>query len=503
MLSLLKDQKKIKFIFLGIIIILIFWRFYRLTELGIVGNDVFFYWQTAYDWLNGDLFITEHFRPLIYWLHMKTMWLLGVNDWSIKALHLSMDASIALVLYCLGLKIRKSHLVGFFASMFYLSLFYSFENARTEVVHIPSSFFITLSVLFMTNWFRTPSHHSIFLVGVFHSCAWHVHPDLAVLGLPFVIFISLKIFISSKVSSNERVLSLFKMVSIYVLGYFLVFFVFTAVFGLDEMLDVLKRGHGAQNYIKEPFLIRFWVQGKAYLLKNFGMMATLIVLSTILLFIKKKFKTLEEYFLILVPLFHLLFVAHSLSRHVLPRLFIPMLPLVCLFTAVVLWDSFKNKKWIIAVLAVIFFANFQTHLYPLNQPSSPYIAIEAEFEKFLPKDKNLLIAPLSVVHHHTPLSKKLYLNGRGRYLVYTTHKNFEEIFKEENISHVWVADAIDRPQEYTSSSRTLYTERIKTLYGLNPEEYDIAKDKQFVKDYLNKRGFKIVHNSNLGTVYEL
>src|SRR5690606_33480576 len=87
-------------------------RFYRLSEVGVAGADVFFYWQTAFNWMNGNFELTEHFRPFIYWIHSSLFKITGPNDWIVRYFNSISNLLVGVLVIIAGRLMNKSWLMS-------------------------------------------------------------------------------------------------------------------------------------------------------------------------------------------------------------------------------------------------------------------------------------------------------------------------------------------------------------------------------------------------------
>lgn len=488
---------------IGALCVIWFFRAYRFDQVGIQGADVFFYWDTAYNWSRGLEDLTNHYRPLIYWVHGLVFRLTGPNDWALKLTHLFFDLGTLLTIYTTGYYIRKSVWVGFVAALFYASMPHVLELTRSEIVHAPSTFFMVLACMLFLGWTRDQSGLKLGFCGFFHGVAWHVHPDLAVLGLPFALIIAWKVVVTSKIKTEDRIVELVRYLGIYIVGYIAVFMVFIIRFNLVDLLLCLKKGQGAQAVNQEFIPLKFLRFLWTYLNSYFGVVGTTVLITVLGLRIyKKNWLNSETLLLVILPVTYAAFAALMFGRYLLPRLFMPLVPLLCLFLVTALWDLGKAR--LIAIFGFSFaLLNHQAFTYSFREPVSPYRHLEAEMAPILKHDSRYLISPLSTFEYHSPLSKKTYLDGRGVYLVNAQGRSLDEVIMKNGISHVWVSNILEDLSIFREHIKGLYVERLSSLYGLEPSQYDRTQEIETIKKFLQKRGAKLVSKSTLGEIYEL
>jgi len=510
MSTFLKKTNLAVLILLPIFIAVFVLRLSRITDIGVDGVDTFYYWQTALNWMEGAWSQGEHFRPFIYWLHSKVMLATGQNDWSIRTFNLLCDQFVGILLIYICIRLRKNWVLGLTVALTYFTLFNPLLAARSEIVHAPSSFFFIFSVLFFVKWLQHLDKSSLFTSAILLSCSWHIHPDLAVLGAGYVFMILFKILKSNKIGSDQKISNFLAYLIIFLVGYWSIFLVFSMKIGFSEMLEVLISNHSSQSSKKGWFILRFFQFFYAYLVQNLGIPLSVLFGLSVLTFgmkIKKGRASSVELFIFIMPVTYSFFCALLFPRVIIPRLFIPQCGLVILFISLQFFDLFRREKirdsfFIFFSFSFLFF-NQNTLYYPFQQPISPYKKISETILKVVSNEGNILIAPLSVIHIHSPLSQNVYLQGRGVYLISTKERHFEDIFKKHNIRYIWIADILQDNRVFGKNLKDSTEARLLSLYGLNPNEYSIEKEKKLLKEKMHDIQANLIFQHSIGEIYEL
>ena len=486
-------------------------RFIRTIDIGAGGDDAAFYWQMAYDWLQGNKELSEHFRPFIYWLNAKIMGLTGPNDWILRVANAIWDSFTATLLVYNGWILRRNWLLGLCFAVSYLFLLEPLTIARSGLVHAPSTFFLMASFTSLLLWLSHKKTGLLFLSGLFMGMSWLIHPDLAVLGASVTLVILYKNLKHQDITANNFWSISLKEFLLFVFGYFFMFFIFVWDIGFADLFNNFLLNFKTQNKSLQHGLIwRFYHFSSTYLLANVGVgVLSLSGIATVLLLLKaaKKRFSSQDLALLIFPLGFLFFCALLFSQNVITRLLLPLVPIIMMFVLLQFHDHFREKKWqplvapILCALVIIF--NMESFRYPFNEPISIYKEINSHFQKFLKKDSTLLITPLSILHIHAPLGNNMYLNGRGKYLVSTQYSSLEETVKKESITHVWIADILHDNRVFGHNLKFTYEERLKTLYGLKPSEYTVEKEKKMIKDFLVAKKWLLINKSEIGELYEL
>jgi len=500
------------YIFLSFLFVLgISFRFIRTIQIGAGGDDAAFYWQTAYEWLHGNKELSEHFRPFIYWLNAQIMGLTGPNDWILRVANGVWDSLTAVMLVYLGWVLRRNWLLGLCFAVSYLFLLEPLIIARSGLVHSPSTFFLICSVASLLLWAQNKKMRLLFLSGLFMSMSWLIHPDLAVLGASVTLVILYKNLRHQGIDSTTFWSISLKEFLLFVFGYFFVFFVFAWDLGFADLFNNFLLNFKTQSKsLQHGLSWRFYHFSSTYLIANLGC-GVLVLLGAatglgVHKIIKKRFST-QDFTLFIFPLGFLFFCALLFAQNVITRLLLPLVPVMMVFIVLQFHDFFRGKRFQTLVAPVlclfIFVFNIDSFRYPFHEPVSVYKEIDAHFQKFLKKDSILLITPLSILHIHAPLGKKMYLDGRGKYLVSTQHRSLDETLSNEKVTHVWIADILYDQRVFGYNLKFTYEERLLTLYGLKPSEYTLEKEKQMLRDFLLTKKAVLIDRSAMGELYEL
>lgn len=486
-------------------------RFIRTCDIGASGDDSAFYWQMAYDWMSGDKILSEHFRPFIYWLNAKVMGLTGPNDWILRLANGIYDSLAAALMVASAWLLRRNLLLGLASASAYLFLYYPLTVTRTELVHAPSTFFVTLSLTCLLAWLNKQQNYWLFLCGLFEGMAWLIHPDLAVLGASATFVLFYKNIVSSRIHSEDIWKKISRDFLLYLAGYFLIFFIFMWDLGFSDLMENFFINFKTQSKsLRETFLWRLYHFSEIYLKETAGVYVIILLgLSSGLLIYKKILNRITSHDLALIsfPVGFLFFCSLLFAQNVLPRLLLPMIPALILFIFVQFYDVFSQKKFqslVVALLSLsIIYANFESTRYPFNEQETIYKQLNAHFSPFIKKESKFLITPISTLHIHSVLEKKMYLNGSGVYLVATNYSSIAEAVEKEKITHVWIADVLKDLRIFGINLKLTYVERLKTLFGMTPENYDRDKEIMIIKQFLKSQNATLVDKSKFGELYEL
>ena len=259
---------------------LVLWtRFYQITEIGITGSDTFWYWANGKLWAQGrmnffDANGGEFFRPVAFLLHALGFKLFGHHDWTIKVIHAGMDFFSFLIIAYVTIRLTANRWMGLMVAFFYAVNPFSIEYARNEAVHGLSTLFLLLTYLPLipmmdkdSPW-RQPSHDVMwaFLVGLCVSCAAGTHEDILLLSPGLLLGLVLHSLAGMSVSSMGRIWTAGRRAFAFCLGAGFVYLIFTAILGYEHVYEmvfgvkdmVFDKGY---DTLKQPtFLAYAWIR---------------------------------------------------------------------------------------------------------------------------------------------------------------------------------------------------------------------------------------------------
>ncbi len=109
------------FLFL-IFIFTAYLRLVNITRVGLIGSDVFQYWEVAQRWTQLDFTLDGYYRPVAYLLNAFSFLLFGPKDYSIGLLNSLLDLINIYLIYNIGLQITGKRTLGLSAVIFYAFL---------------------------------------------------------------------------------------------------------------------------------------------------------------------------------------------------------------------------------------------------------------------------------------------------------------------------------------------------------------------------------------------
>lgn len=414
-------------------------RFYRIKEIGINGSDVFFYFEMAKKYLAGNFEASEHFRPFGYLLYAGAMKVGGVNLYSIKMLNSFLDLLNMGVILLLSLKLIPNRWFALIPVFLYAMSMEPVWQARTELLHVPSTLPLLLACFFMMKvfdtWNRKQSYYFLFAAGFAYAFATNLHPSLNLLGPLFVI--TLFVFIINRTKGDHDLREGILRTACFCLGFFFVYMLAFSLIGFQDAIQVFLRNQstqskGGMNTVRNlAWAFENFVSGNSSVL-----MALLIYCCTILWITLKRpgrhhfFYTMT---LILTVGYSILY-ALLVPRYQLVRTFLPLMPLLFILLTAIYYDFSKNvvwRKWLGVVALVLCVASLRSHarswMVSVHQPVSIYYEVFQVLQgKFAPEDK-LLVLPLISYHDRQPFAQPAYFGTSAHYAIENPAQNSNEL----------------------------------------------------------------------------
>lgn len=480
-------------------------RFWNIFQIGMIGSDEFYYWDVAYQWSKDGVFLTGHYRPFIYYVYSFIMKVFGPNDWVIKLLNVTLDVSTGICLFFIYKLYFKDRRGAFLVSSLYLIVPAFIFYARRELVHTPSIFFLELTLLFFPSLFLEKLKGVwVFLSGVFFSMAWNTHPDLFVLFPVFIFFI----FVYYRESLFDSII----LALLFTLGAASVFIIFSFTFHPFEMVFNILKNHKAQSKLSVDSL---WVKwGKIYYLyikENLGTVVLAFFSAAILKIVVnlyRGYKNVYEIFLLALIVTYMLMCGLLFSRIYIPRLLLPLCPLIIMLVVrMSLHFSFKKKyaSAFIGCLLISLIVGEKVHSLDdsFYQEVSYYRRLENEIGEKIDANNRLLVAPIIFYHIHGPLTKKVYLKGQSRYLVNAPGEKMADIIQRNKISYiVWASENYDE-RIFGKNRNSEYVDRLKSLYSLEYQDYTLDKEHELFGQQMHMLGAELIKTNSLGEFYRV
>lgn len=505
-------------VLIGFIILGAALHFYRVTEIGMIGDDDFFYWETARQWALGNFILTDHYRPFAYFLFGLSQRIFGVNDWSIKLLNCLLEVVNILIVFLLSKRILKNFSFSLLATLIYAWIPFAFLQTGRDAIHIVSATFMLLTLLTFFKAFKEQivNKYLLFISGVSLGLTANTHPDLGVLGLSFVIFTAYKdtvIYQEKNWSTKLKKICIHS--GLFTTGFLMPFIIVFTSYGIGNVLDSFltttdrQTGGGGSLFIKLPTLAYNFLA-----FSSSSLFVWSLIMGSIFSFylFKKKNRPIHDFAFFFAMTFvnYLFFYTILISKHMIYRLYFPMIIIPILYFLLTL-KSIKVRplvaSGIVGVLLLSFW-NFNPlthHFFPLNRSVSPYKVLSDTLEEYIEKTHtslgNILVLPLTTYASRTPLTYQVYLEGKGIYMSRLQESSIKEAVEKKDIQYIWWAPAEVRTLELLD--RSFFIRSHTFLFGEPPKsDYTPEKEKKLLKDFLKKRKHRVISEQN-GLLLEL
>lgn len=496
-----------------------FLRFYQIKEIGMIGDDDFFYWKTARLWFEGEMPLTTHFRPLAYWMFGEAFKIFGMNDWAIKLLNGLLDFANIFLVFFLARRVSKDVEVSLICALIYAWIPYSFLQTGREAIHIVSAFWMLLTLVVFFYSFTPLKIRKIpvFFSGVLLGLTANTHPDLGVLGLPFVLWLVYKASLYSQgeslyVRNREKI----ALSALFSAGFALPFLVVFSVYGKKEVISSFLATTSRQVGEDSSFILKL-----GQLVYNFIAFSTsglffwaLVLMLVGLVFAKKRHKRpMPEFwgFFLLTFSCYSLIYAVFISKHMIYRLYFPMIAiaLVSFFVAV---KRLRGGLWVQSIIAVVVLASFwewnpaKHPFWPFNRSVSPYRILSDALDKERrssgdEKQGKILVLPLVTYASRTPLTYKVYVDGKGVYMSRLLETSIGAAVEHHDIKFIWFSPP--GVWTYELLDRGFFQRSRSYWLGLGPgDTYDPSIERERLVRYLESHPHRIVSKDN-GLLVEL
>lgn len=481
------------------------------------GSDTFFYWVTARDWAAGKFELTEHYRPLAYLLYAFAMQLGGINDSSIKILNGSLDVLVMLSICALSWRLFRSWRGVFSILLFYVSLPEIVYQARSELLHMPSSLWVLLSILSLL-MFSHGLHENgrpvwgwLAAAGLSMGLSMHVHPSLIVI-LPGYGLALWALTWRKWYQKGDRRVPLLSVTMIWSICVFLPFLFVILNFGFNEFISSLTAGSKAQAGSAVPLLQNVRMAAAKFVDVNssqvfrwgFWGASLYILISSVW---RRKVWPGASWLLLALCWSFILFYCILIPRHFLERTYIPMLVPCALLVYMALRRALGER---VALAAFVVFAIFNRlemehpGVISIQQPISFYRETQNVLAANGWNSQRVLMASLMAESFRTPMAQPSVLGRRALYLLNSTETSWQDLLEKQNIELVILSRSnLDgRIPRDEALGQDWFLERLRTLYGKMPNEFSLQWEEAHLTQLLAADGWKEAYASERMRIFK-
>ena len=508
---------------LAILILAAIDRLYNIKNIGISGSDTFFYWNVARDWLDGKVTLSDHYRPLIYFIDAMGLKIWGVNDYSIKMLNSAGDLFNIVMVYLVSRTFLKNHAFNLLATAVYAFSGSPVTLARSELAHTFSTTAMLISFYFFALYAVAikkrgcTAYLLVYLSGLFLSAAANMHPDLGICGLFYAVSIFVIVYRGSKNRCdylNYLVNNTFLHLTLFCAGFSSIFILAIYYFGLRNVMVSIASGAvgmGLANGFDLIVVIRnIFI---AFIKDNSSIFTTIcFYISCLLMAVKiklnKKDPAVNSLTLLLFSLYMLFCVTIS-SAFSVSRLFSPFIPLIIIFTLYWLNSFFeiyigRRSIYLTAVFAVFMLVSGRDLPNIINEKYeiSVYREVYDQLNHSVSENRALLITPFMIYQGagRPGFKQRMYFGDNAVYLSDFNEGAFAEILHQKNIRYVFVSNVLyDERNLDKKGLQKKYTR----LYMKSTSGYSYQDEAASIENMLREAGAKIIYQSSNGKIYML
>ncbi len=493
-------------------------RLINLTREGMIGADVFQYWQIAKWWTEGNFTLDGFYRPFIYLLYALWMKIYGEYDYTLSLFNVLSDLVNIGLIYLTTKKLTRKTYPALAASLIYATFPGIIYFARISLVHIPSTTFVLLSFL---------SYHSFlhqkqvlfknifaFSTGLLVSLAAHIHPDLLFLAPVYILFLVIHQW---QTIIWRKLLSLTKpsFLTLYLIGLLVPYLLGFFYYGLFMIFNTLlrERADGATGVSVFALWWQIIYSGiKSHTYPVFPYFGSVLI-ATYNFFSKLK-PNFEKYLPILLVLGYATIGSFILTRYI-ERLFVPLIPLVLI--SIVVWVdqlfpkfTFLSPLVIVTGVVIFTYLNMSTFMPTLNKYQSGYQTIYRETYDVLKNkvdaNNKLLVTPYIFYSHRKGFQAPFYFGSENaRYIIEFPYdgRQLSDLVEEYKFKYIYIAkqewwfDVLER------SRREIPID----FYGMRRKDwkngYQVEKELEILQDYLQSIEAKKFFESEKGIIFQL
>lgn len=521
-------------------------RFNGITQQGINRGDGFSYIAEAKKWADGETpsFLNGNFfRPVSYVIQGSAIKYLGYNDVSIKVVHSSIDMLNIVLLFLIATMFANSMWCGIASSLLYAFLPRVVFLSRIEMVHVESTFFVLLTLLFFILSER--SHHKsrqlcifyLMLSGFCAGLATNTHIELAFLGPGYVIYLfSRKLFNKYySASINDHIISSV----VFTVSFFMPYLLFCIMLGFDTVWTVfynevsISENILTKRYGYTPKIILFATvfinSFKFYFLKQY-ILAMVLSINTILIvffgFIKKKN---EDGLLYLPVILILSYVGlYTIFINAFPphygRVFMPMLAMI--IVTICIWHYKlcgylipKYGQFVFGALILLVFIIIPKDLTDQRSYRSPYRYAYDVLKHHVNMENKLLVAPVAAYSFDLGYRSDLYFGENAFYLGHLpidekfnysdrkySYKYLEKLLNAHKIKFIVITQRIDSRLLNSAFNIPRKPEQFNNLKNWVQNQnfdYSIQEDLKMVQKYINSNGGILLDADNKCKIYQI
>jgi hypothetical protein len=205
------------------------------------------------------------------------------------------------------------------------------------------------------------------------------------------------------------------------------------------------------------------------------------------------------------------------------RLFLPWLPYIMLYICYWLHKLVSvfiaNKRIILVVFIVLWAVLVVYHrmdfsesllvsekidsskslLVSAQQEVSTYREVHDVLKGKYGDDKRVLMTPLALRDVKDMLQKKPYFDSAGRYLSRSEYSSLDMTIRGYRVKYVIIFKA---KLNTNKIKRDDFHVLVKKYYKLERHEYSIRREIAILKDYVRRRGARLIYESKRASIYE-
>lgn len=500
-------------------------RLVNLTKVGMIGADVFQYWEIAKWWTEGNYTLDGFYRPAIYFIDSLAIRLFGPYDYSLSLLHVLMDLFNIILIFYITSMIAKNKWSGICSILIYAFFPGIINFSRLSLIHIPSATFVLFSLLFYLKFdeyiTRAGVKKILFLIssGLAVSVSAHIHPDLTFFA---PVYVTLTFFTLKKKKFNTFIQLINKWIKyalIFSLSFFSLFLIGIFFYGIYMVFGTLtsERITGAENISPIQLFDQILIESLAT--HTFKSLPLLFFMTIPIVLLRKLLRKKDELstFIPTILIVGYSIVGSFLLTRYISRLVIPLIPLVVI--SIVIWYQklleliVRNKKYAIFLLTTVSLLIAKDNLIRYKPEFLRHLQGKQTFYREtydVMKDKvdsnhKILIAPYILYSHRKGFQAPFYFGENAPYIIDFPYSGFtlDQLVKEKKIKYLYISKIEYDYRILKQPKREIPID----FYGLRKTDwengYSVEEEMKILNEFIQRNKTQKIFESENGTIYEL
>lgn len=499
---------------IGLLLLATSWVvFHGLKSNGIVGSDVYQYWDIALMWNDGQYVLNndvheyrQFFRPTYYFMNMLSVQAFGLHDYSLRLTIGAFSVISVLLVFFIGYYFfRRNFVMGFTIATVFAFIPSNLLLAQTELPHTQSATFILgmyLCYLLSQQFAKANEVFSkkwLLASGLLGGLAATTHGSTTFFGPIMVALIGLTLLFNKAIAGREKWKQIFVHAGVFTFGFAIPYIIWGAVVGYRYMIKAV-RSESTIRYDTglevHTLFLKFMTDGPKESVSPvmlYPFWGSLIYFAWVA--IRKQASVLFTSASLVVLFFALLYSV-AFQNLFFVRLYLPLNLFVVLSVFAALYhffSRFQEKAAPYLVAACMFPAGYFTFDSQVRNVEVYYRgerkgAVRATYDAIgnqVTATERLLVTPYIQYLHRPQFRAKVYFDQNASYLMECEQGTLADFVRNNQIKYVLISKEIDT--RIPESKDTLY-KNLGICTGNARPNYSVENDITVIQTYLKEAG---------------